>query len=241
MLVIPAIDLHGGKCVRLLQGKREKETVYSLNPVEVALKWQSEGARRLHIVDLDGAFAGRPVNSSIIAEIVSNLDIPLQLGGGIREIQTVKNALELGVSRVILGTAAVEKPELVKEMVALYGEKIQVGIDARDGFVAVKGWVEASPKKALDFALEMQGYGVREIIYTDISRDGTLAGPNLKALKEMAEVLEIPVIASGGVSSLEDLRLLKDLEPFGVESVIIGQALYTGRFSLRDAIMELEK
>jgi phosphoribosylformimino-5-aminoimidazole carboxamide ribotide isomerase len=241
LLVIPAIDLHGGKCVRLLQGKREKETVYSLNPVEVALKWQSEGARRLHIVDLDGAFAGRPVNSSIIAEIVSNLDIPLQLGGGIREIQTVKNALELGVSRVILGTAAVEKPELVKEMVALYGEKIQVGIDARDGFVAVKGWVEASPKKALDFALEMQGYGVREIIYTDISRDGTLAGPNLKALKEMAEVLEIPVIASGGVSSLEDLRLLKDLEPFGVESVIIGQALYTGRFSLRDAIMELEK
>ncbi|MGI6308847.1 MAG: 1-(5-phosphoribosyl)-5-[(5-phosphoribosylamino)methylideneamino]imidazole-4-carboxamide isomerase [Dethiobacteria bacterium] len=239
--MIPAIDLHGGKCVRLLQGKREKETVYSLNPVEVALKWQSEGARRLHIVDLDGAFAGRPVNSSIIAEIVSNLDIPLQLGGGIREIQTVKNALELGVSRVILGTAAVEKPELVKEMVALYGEKIQVGIDARDGFVAVKGWVEASPKKALDFALEMQGYGVREIIYTDISRDGTLAGPNLKALKEMAEVLEIPVIASGGVSSLEDLRLLKDLEPFGVESVIIGQALYTGRFSLRDAIMELEK
>ena len=199
MLVIPAIDLHGEKCFVII-GKRE-ETVYSLNPVEVALKWQSEGARRLHIVDLDGAFAGRPVNSSIIAEIVSNLDIPLQLGGGIREIQTVKNALELGVSRVILGTAAVEKPELVKEMVALYGEKIQVGIDARDGFVAVKGWVEASPKKALDFALEMQGYGVREIIYTDISRDGTLAGPNLKALKEMAEVLEIPVVASGGVSS----------------------------------------
>lgn len=240
MLVIPAIDLHGGKCVRLLQGKREKETVYSYNPVEVALKWQSAGARRLHLVDLDGAFAGRPVNSAVIKEIVSHLDIPLQLGGGIRDYQTVKNALELGISGIILGTAAVEKPELVKEMAALYGEKIRVGIDARDGFVAVKGWVEASPKKALNFALEMQGHGVREIIYTDISRDGTLAGPNFKALKEMASALEIPIVASGGVSSLEDLRLLKVLEPYGVGSVIIGQALYSGCFSLEEAIAELE-
>lgn len=240
MLVIPAIDLHGGKCVRLLQGKREKETVYSLNPVEVALKWQSAGAKRLHIIDLDGAFAGRPVNSTIIEKIAASIEIPLQLGGGIRDHQIIKNALELGVSRVILGTAAVEKPELVKEMVALYGEKILVGIDARDGFVAVKGWVEASSKKALDFALEMQGYGVQEIIYTDISRDGTLAGPNLEALKEMATALEIPVIAAGGVSSLEDLRLLKDLAQFGVGSVITGQALYAGRFSLKEAIAVLE-
>lgn len=240
MLVIPAIDLHGGKCVRLLQGKREKETVYSLNPVEVALKWQSAGAKRLHIIDLDGAFAGRPVNSTIIEKIAANIEIPLQLGGGIRDHQIIKNALELGVSRVILGTTAVEKPELVKEMVALYGEKILVGIDARDGFVAVKGWVEASSKKALDFALEMQGYGVQEIIYTDISRDGTLAGPNLEALKEMATTLEIPVIAAGGVSSLEDLRLLKDLAQFGVESVITGQALYAGCFSLKEALAVLE-
>ncbi|NLJ56648.1 MAG: 1-(5-phosphoribosyl)-5-[(5-phosphoribosylamino)methylideneamino]imidazole-4-carboxamide isomerase [Firmicutes bacterium] len=235
MLVIPAIDLHGGKCVRLLQGKREKETVYSSNPVEVALKWQSAGAKRLHIIDLDGAFAGRPVNSAIIEKIASQIKIPLQLGGGIRDHQTIQNALELGVSKVILGTAAVEKPELVKEMAALYGEKILVGIDARDGFVAVKGWVEASSKKALDFALKMQAYGVQEIIYTDISRDGTLAGPNLKALKEMAVALKIPVIAAGGVSSLDDLRLLKDLAPFGVRSVITGQALYAGRFSLEEA------
>ncbi len=241
MLVIPAIDLHGGKCVRLLQGKREKETIYSLNPVEIALKWQAEGAGHLHIVDLDGAFAGKPVNSALLEKMVSSLAIPVQLGGGIRDLQTIKNALELGVSRVILGTAAVEKPELVQEAVALYGEKILVGIDARDGFVAVKGWVEASRKKAVDFALEMQSYGVREIVYTDISRDGTLAGPNLKALKEMAAALEIPLIASGGVSSLEDLHLLKNLEQHGVRSVIIGQAFYTGRFSLKEALSALEK
>jgi phosphoribosylformimino-5-aminoimidazole carboxamide ribotide isomerase len=238
LLVIPAIDLHGGKCVRLLQGDREKETVYSTNPVEMALRWQSEGAEYLHIVDLDGAFAGRPVNSAVIEKIVAALDIPLQLGGGIRDLETIRNALALGVSRVILGTAAVEQPELVGEVVALYGDKILVGIDARDGIVAVKGWVEASVEKAVDFALKMQTFGVQEIVYTDISRDGTLAGPNFEALKEMAAALEIPVVASGGVSSLEDLRTLKGLEQYGVESVIIGQALYTGCISLQDALRE---
>lgn len=239
LLVIPAIDLHGGKCVRLLQGEREKETVYSTNPVEMALRWQSEGAEYLHVVDLDGAFAGKPVNANLIEKIVAGIDIPLQLGGGIRDLETIKNALSLGVSRVILGTAAVDRPELVGEAVALYGEKILVGIDARDGFVAVKGWVEASQEKAVDFALKMQTFGVQEIVYTDISRDGTLAGPNFEALKEMAVALKIPVIASGGVSSLEDLRTLKELEQYGVESVIIGQALYTGCISLQDALREI--
>ncbi|RJX26051.1 MAG: 1-(5-phosphoribosyl)-5-[(5-phosphoribosylamino)methylideneamino]imidazole-4-carboxamide isomerase [Dethiobacter sp.] len=241
MQVIPAIDLHGGKCVRLLRGERKKETVYSLNPVEVALKWQSQGARRLHVVDLDGAFAGKPVNSSVIAQIASSLGIPVQLGGGIRDMATVKNALNLGVSRVILGTAAVEKPDLVKKLAALYGERIIVGIDAREGVVAVRGWVEGSGKKAVDLALEMQQFGVKEIIYTDISRDGTLEGPNMEALSTMARALKIPLIASGGVSSLQDLHALKELKQLGVRGVIVGQALYTGRFTLKDAIMEYEE
>ncbi|MGI6317218.1 MAG: 1-(5-phosphoribosyl)-5-[(5-phosphoribosylamino)methylideneamino]imidazole-4-carboxamide isomerase [Firmicutes bacterium] len=240
MQLIPAIDLRGGKCVRLFKGEREKETVYSTNPVEVALKWQSEGAARLHLVDLDGAFEGRPVNTSVISAITSSLNIPLQLGGGMRDAENVRRALELGVSKVILGTAAVEKPEMVKELVDRYQDRIIVGIDARDGIVAVKGWVEGSEKRAVDFALEMQDLGVREIIYTDISRDGTLEGPNYSAMEEMAKALDIPLIASGGVSSLEDLRLLRRLEHLGITGVIVGQALYSGKFTLKEALMEFE-
>ena len=240
MQLIPAIDLRGGKCVRLFKGEREKETVYSTNPVEVALKWQSEGAARLHLVDLDGAFEGRPVNTSVISAITSSLNIPLKLGGGMRDAENVRRALELGVSKVILGTAAVEKPEMVKELVDRYQDRIIVGIDARDGIVAVKGWVEGSEKRAVDFALEMQDLGVREIIYTDISRDGTLEGPNYSAMEEMAKALDIPLIASGGVSSLEDLRLLRRLEHLGITGVIVGQALYSGKFTLKEALMEFE-
>jgi len=238
MQVIPAIDLQGGKCVRLLRGERSRQTVYSLNPVEVALKWQMQGARRLHVVDLDGAFEGIPVNSSVIAQIASAVEIPVQLGGGIRDVATAENALKLGVDRVILGTAAVEKPDLVKELVALYGERILVGIDAREGVVAVRGWVEGTDKKAVDLALEMQQFGVKEIIYTDISRDGTLEGPNLEALGAMAAALEISLIASGGISSLKDLQAIKELKRLGVNGVIVGQALYAGRFTLKEAIME---
>jgi phosphoribosylformimino-5-aminoimidazole carboxamide ribotide isomerase len=241
MQLIPAIDLRGGKCVRLFKGEREKETVYSTNPVEVALKWQSEGAARLHLVDLDGAFEGRPVNSAVISAIASVLHIPLQLGGGIRDAENVGRALELGVSKVILGTAAVEKPKMVKELVDRYQDRIIVGIDARDGIVAVKGWVEDSQRKAVDFALEMQDLGVREIIYTDISRDGTLEGPNYHAMEEMAKALGIQLIASGGVSSLEDLRLLKGLEHLGITGVIVGQALYSGKFTLKEALMVFEE
>jgi phosphoribosylformimino-5-aminoimidazole carboxamide ribotide isomerase len=241
MQLIPAIDLRGGKCVRLFKGEREKETVYSTNPVEVALKWQSEGAAHLHLVDLDGAFEGRPVNSAVISAIASVLHIPLQLGGGIRDAENVGRALELGVSKVILGTAAVEKPKMVKELVDCYQDRIIVGIDARDGIVAVKGWVEDSQRKAVDFALEMQDLGVREIIYTDISRDGTLEGPNYHAMEEMAKALGIQLIASGGVSSLEDLRLLKGLEHLGITGVIVGQALYSGKFTLKEALMVFEE
>ncbi|NMB41241.1 MAG: 1-(5-phosphoribosyl)-5-[(5-phosphoribosylamino)methylideneamino]imidazole-4-carboxamide isomerase [Firmicutes bacterium] len=240
MLVIPAVDLHGGKCVRLLRGERDKETVYSPNPVEVALKWQSQGAKLLHVVDLDGAFAGKPVNSAVIKKIASSLEIPVQLGGGIRDRTTVENVLNLGVSRVILGTVAVEKPDLVRELAASYGEKIVVGIDVRDGIAAVKGWVEGSDKKAVDLALEMQHYGVKEIIYTDISRDGTLKGPNMEALKAMADALEVPVIASGGVSSLQDLHALKEIKHLGISGVIVGQALYTEKFTLNEALLAVK-
>ncbi len=236
MQLIPAVDLHRGKCVRLLMGERERETVYSDNPAEMALKWEREGAHRLHVVDLDGAFDGAPANTPVIAEMAYRLTIPLQLGGGMRSRDIAEKAFKLGIQRVILGTVAVEQPELVRELVREYGEKIIVGIDARDGIVAIKGWVKGSGIDAVTFALTMQEYGVKEIIYTDISRDGTLQGPNLEALKTMASKLDISLIASGGISSLEDLKHVKGLEPLGVQGVIVGQALYTGQFSLQDAL-----
>lgn len=236
MQIIPAVDIHRGRCVRLLMGQRDKETIYSDNPEEVALRWQSEGAGRLHVVDLDGAFEGKPSNLSIIKKIALSLDIPIQVGGGIRDKETVEKILEAGASRVILGTVAVEEPELLKELLTCYGSKIIVGIDAREGVVAVKGWTKGSEKNAVNLAREMEELGVGEIIYTDICRDGTLKGPNLVALEQMARALDIPVIASGGVSSLEDLQRLKELEPLGVRGVIIGQALYSGRLTLREAL-----
>ncbi len=239
MQLIPAVDLHRGKCVRLLMGERDRETVYSDNPVEMALKWEKDGAHRLHMVDLDGAFDGAPANTPAIAEIASSLTIPLQLGGGMRSREIAEKAFELGIQRVILGTVAVEQPELVRELAREYGDKIIVGIDARDGIVAVKGWVEGSGVHAVAFALTMQEYGVKEIIYTDISRDGTLKGPNLDALETMASKLDIPLIASGGISSLEDLKHVKGLEPLGVQGVIVGQALYTGQFTLQEALAAL--
>lgn len=241
MLIIPAIDLHGGRCVRLRRGERAQETVYSHNPAEIALRWQAAGARRLHVVDLDGAFEGTPVNSPAIAAIAAAVDIPVQLGGGIRDRVTAEKVFELGVSRVILGTAAVEDPSLLEELVSLYGGRILVGIDARDGVAAVRGWVESSSYRAVDLAREMEKIGVAEIIYTDISRDGMLAGPNLEAMLEMARALHIPVIASGGVSAMEDLLRLQELESAGISGAIVGQALYSGRIDLAAAIRELEK
>lgn len=236
MDIIPAIDLHGGKCVRLLRGERSKETVYSDNPAEMARKWQSLGAARLHMVDLDGAFAGKRVNAAAISAVVSALSIPVQLGGGIRDREIAQSTLDLGVSKIILGTAAIRKPELIRELVEAFGKRILVGIDAREGMVAVEGWTESSTSRAVDLALQMQEFGVSEIIYTDIARDGTLEGPNLTALQEMAGFLSIPLIASGGVSSLDDLKRLRELEHLGISGVIVGQALYTGKFGLEEAI-----
>lgn len=241
MLIIPAIDLHRGKCVRLRRGERDQETIYSHDPAAVARKWQEAGARRLHVVDLDGAFEGKPVNASTIAAITSAVDIPVQLGGGIRDRVTAEKVFGLGVSRIILGTAAVEQPELLKELVSFYGSRVVVGIDARDGVAAIRGWVAGSTRRAVDLAQEMEQNGVSEIIYTDISRDGMLEGPNMEAMHEMARSLNIPVIASGGVSSLEDLLRLQTLEEFGISGVIVGQALYSGCLELESAIVVLEQ
>lgn len=241
MHVIPAIDLYEGRCVRLLRGDERKKTVYSDNPAEMAVRWEAEGAMRLHVVDLNGAFQGRPVNSRAVAAIADRVNIPVQLGGGMRDRQTVENTFELGVDKVILGTAAVENGKLVRELVHSYGEKVIVGIDARDGMVAVKGWVQGSEKEAVQFALQMQGCGVKEIIYTDISRDGTLEGPNLESLAKMAAALSIPLVASGGVSSLEDLFSIKKMQHMGISGVIVGQALYTGKFTLKEAVAKIEK
>lgn len=239
MHLIPAIDLRGGRCVRLIKGEKKREIVYSENPVEIALKWEAGGAGRLHVVDLDGAFEGWPVNFELIRDIARSVSIPVQLGGGLREKVAVENAFEAGVSRVILGTVAVENPSLVKELVEKHKNRIMVGIDARDGIVAVRGWVEGSGLQAVEMAREMERSGVAEIIYTDISRDGTLEGPNSEAIKAMAQSLSIPVIASGGVSSVEDLKKLKELEEWGVSGVIVGQALYSGRLDLQEALVAL--
>lgn len=229
MEVIPAIDLKDGCCVRLVRGDYEQKTVYSREPQEMAKYWQKQGAKTLHLVDLDGAKDGKPVNLEIIKEITALLDIPVQLGGGIRSLETIDYYLQSGIHRVILGTIALEKPEVVREAVEKYGpEKIVVGVDARDGKVAVKGWLEDSQKTVEELIAEMKELGVRIFIYTDISKDGTLTGPDLEGLKKYNAIEGIELIASGGVSSYEDLL---ELRKIGIGSVIVGKALYTGDLS----------
>jgi phosphoribosylformimino-5-aminoimidazole carboxamide ribotide isomerase len=236
MIVIPAIDLKEGKCVRLEQGLMEKDTVYSDNPAEMARHWQDEGGELLHLVDLDGAFAGVPKNREAIQAIVAAVDIPTELGGGIRDLETIEAYLSLGIDRVILGTVAKENPALVGEACRRFPGRIVVGIDAKGGLVAVRGWAEMTAKKAIDLAQEMEGLGVTAIIYTDIARDGMMQGPNLEATAALAEALSIPVIASGGVSSLDDIRNLLKIEASGIEGVITGKAIYTGALNLREAV-----
>ncbi|MCK4536221.1 MAG: 1-(5-phosphoribosyl)-5-[(5-phosphoribosylamino)methylideneamino]imidazole-4-carboxamide isomerase [Desulfuromonadales bacterium] len=236
MIVIPAIDLKEGKCVRLEQGLMEKDTVYSDDPAAMARHWQDEGGELLHLVDLDGAFAGVPKNREAIRAIVAAVDIPTELGGGIRDLATIKAYLELGIDRVILGTVAKENPALVNEACRQFPGHIVVGIDAKGGKVAVRGWAEVTEKLAVDLAREMEGFGVSAIIYTDIARDGMMQGPNLEATKTLAEAISIPVIASGGVSSIEDIRNLITIEASGIEGVITGKAIYTGSLNLREAV-----
>ena len=236
MEVIPAIDLLGGCCVRLYQGDYDKSQVFNENPVEVAKQWEEQGATRLHVVDLDGAKAGKIVNLEAIAAIVEAISIPVEVGGGLRSQDTVQQLLNLGVRWAILGTVAVEQPELVQQLCQQVPEQIIIGIDARNGKVATRGWLETSEVLATQLATQMQELGAAAVIYTDIHRDGTLSGPNLDALREMAGAIDIPVIASGGMSSVTDLLSLLALEPQGVNGAIVGRALYTGDISLSEAL-----
>ena len=236
MDVIPAIDLLNGKCVRLYQGDYDQAEVFNEDPVAMAQQWVNQGATRLHLVDLDGAKAGYPVNLEAISAIVRTLEIPIQVGGGLRDRQGVADLLATGVQSAILGTVAVEKPELVAELCREFPGQIIVGIDARNGRVATKGWLETSEVLATELAERMAQLGAAAIIYTDIYRDGTMQGPNLEALRELASVVSIPVIASGGVSSVTDLLSLLALESQGVKGAIVGRALYTGDVSLKEAI-----
>lgn len=237
MEIIPAIDLQDGQCVRLYQGDFERSTVYGVDPSAVAQRWVAQGARRLHVVDLDGAKAGRPINTQAIQAIVEAVEVPVQLGGGLRTNAAVQSALALGVSRVILGTAAVQNAEMVADLVEHHGEAIIVGVDARDGFVATAGWITTAQVKAEDLVAEMAGVGVQRIIYTDISRDGTLTEPNYEATAALITAKGPAIIASGGVSRVEQLERLAQI---GAEAAIVGRALYTGDIDLPQAVEALQ-
>lgn len=234
--IIPAIDIRGGKCVRLFQGDYDRETVYGEDPVAMARRWQEEGATRLHVVDLDGARDGVPVNLDLISRLTAAIAIPVQVGGGIRMRETLVRLLDAGVQRGILGSVAAAEPELTAALFQEFGEQVVLGLDAREGRVAVHGWRDSTGRDSVDFALAMEQAGARRIIYTDIARDGTLEGPSLESTRRLAEALEIPVIASGGVGSPGDITAAAALEPVGVEGIIVGRALYTGDVSLRDVL-----
>ncbi len=239
MILIPAIDIKGGRCVRLFQGRLDRVSVYSDNPVEMAVRWKEEGASWLHVVDIDGAVEGRPVNADSICSIIQAFDGHVEVGGGIRDLKTIEAYVEMGAGRVILGTIAQRSPSFVKEACRAFPGVIAVGIDAKDGLVAVEGWRKVTGERAVDLAKKLEDAGVSVIIYTDISRDGTMEGPNLKAISSMVEAISIPVIASGGVSSIEDVRRLASI--VGLEGVIIGKALYSGAFTLKEALEALKE
>jgi phosphoribosylformimino-5-aminoimidazole carboxamide ribotide isomerase len=237
MIIFPAIDLHRGRCVRLRQGRRDAETLFSDDPVAVAHQWAAAGAEWLHVVNLDGAFESSSPNFQIAAQIAATVSIPVQLGGGLRTRDDIAETLEAGIARVILGTVAVHEPVIVAQAIEEFGaERIVVSIDARDGMVAVRGWQETSKVTALELARTMRRHGVERVVYTDIARDGMLTGPDAEATWRLAEETGLRVIASGGVASLDDIRALRAMGASGVEGVIIGQALYTGAISLPDAL-----
>ncbi len=236
MLVIPAIDLKGGRCVRLYQGDMDQATIYSDDPVATALRWQNEGAERLHVVDLDGAVSGVGVNTPVIEQICRALTIPVQVGGGIRTLDTAEHLFARGVSRIILGTVAYRQPEIVAAACQRFPGRITVGIDARAGKVAVQGWTEATELEAITLAARCKEVGVSEIVYTDIARDGTEQGVNLDATLALARAVALPVIASGGVASLCDIERLLPLQAEGIIGVIVGRAIYTGAVKLPEAL-----
>lgn len=232
MIIYPAIDIIDGNCVRLTQGKFDQVSVYGDNLVEIALKWKEAGAKWLHLVDLDGARGKKNSNPQKIKEVALATNLSIEVGGGIRDMQSLENILESGVSRAIIGTAAVKNPEFLKEAVKEFKEKVAVGIDAKDGMVAIDGWESKSSLDALEFAKRIEDVGVRTIIYTDISRDGMLMGPNLKAMETMKNAVSMEVIASGGVSKVADIL---DLKKIGMPGVIVGKALYSGAIDLKEA------
>ena len=234
MIIIPAIDLKDGKCVRLLQGKQDEVTVYSDNPASMAKHWVSLGAELLHVVDLDGAFTGEQKNLDKIKAVRDAIDIPIEIGGGIRDLERIEKLVSLGVDRVIIGTSAAKDPDMVRRACEKFPNKVLVGIDAKAGKVAVKGWVEVTELDAIEFARTMKEAGTAGIIYTDISRDGMLVGPNIDAMSKMVSVVNIPVIASGGVSRLDDIRSLMKIKDLW--GVITGKALYEGALDLKQAI-----
>ena len=241
MRIIPAVDIKGGKCVRLSQGKAEQETVYSNDPVDMASHWDEMGASMIHVVDLDGAFEGKPVHSGLIKEIINHSSVDIQVGGGIRTLEAIKTYVDAGVARVVLGTVALSDPKFVEKACAAFPGKIMVGIDARDGLVAVKGWVEVSSKKAADLAKTLEPLGIAGFIFTDISRDGMMQGPNLASIREFASGTKIPVVASGGVSRLQDISNLLELKSLGVVGIIIGKALYDKTVNIKDALELVKK
>ena len=236
MKLFPAIDIRGGKCVRLLKGDFDQETVFSDSPADMAAQWESQGAEFLHLVDLDGARAGKPQNLETVKAILAKVKIPVELGGGIRTLEDIKEVLGLGVRRVILGSVAVHDPALVKAACEQYGDRVVVGIDAKDGMVAVEGWGQTSNLEAPVLGRMMAEAGVKTIIYTDISRDGTLGGVNVAATVEMAEKSGLEVVASGGIKDLEDIKALKEHEKSGVAGAILGKSLYMHTLDLKEAL-----
>lgn len=236
MIIIPAVDIKDGRCVRLLQGRKDAETIYSDDPVQMAKKWESQGAELIHVIDLDGAFQQHPQNSDAIKKTVEQLDIPVQVGGGIRNEKTIRQYIEIGVERVIIGTEAIKNPKLVKKACKAFPEQIVVAIDARRGMVAVEGWTQTTPMKAIDLAKRFEDCGVAAINFTDIDRDGMQTGPNIEETRRIAEAISIPVIASGGVSTIDDIKNLLPLNAMGISGIIIGKALYSGSLDLKEAI-----
>lgn len=233
MIIYPAIDLKDKSCVRLEQGVYEKMTVYEKDPVKVAKRWEAMGAQALHLVDLDGARDGERINEDVVKKIVENINIPVELGGGIRDQEGIEKILELGVSEVIVGTAAVKNPAWIKAMIEKYGKKIIVSIDASKGFLATDGWEEVSNIKAIDYIRELESYGLNRIVYTDIAKDGMLSGPNFEIYEELSKESSIEIIASGGVTTLEDVKRLKEMDLYGA---IVGKALYDGKLDLEEVL-----
>lgn len=236
MLLIPAIDIKEGKCVRLRQGLMQDSTVFGDSPAAMADKWVDLGARRLHLVDLDGAFAGKPANAKAIEEIAkAHPNVPVQIGGGIRDVDTIKAYLDVGVQYVIIGTLAAKNPAFISEIAPLYGDNLIVGLDAKDGIVAIDGWATLTEHHVIDLAKRFEDDGVQAIIYTDIARDGMMQGVNVEATKALAEAVSIPIIASGGVTNLDDLKALQVVENSGISGVITGRAIYEGSLDFAQA------